>query len=127
MFSRKNTKTSYQLLLINNNPVQESSSEKHLGMILDGKLNFKKHVGTISTKVSNTLSLLIKLQKILLRQSLLIICKAFIRPHFHYGDVIIDQSYNASFHQKLESFQYSAALGKQEPFLVPPKKSFTMN
>ena len=34
IFSRKHTKTSHPVLLFNNYPVQESSSQKHLGMIL---------------------------------------------------------------------------------------------
>ena len=36
--------------------------------------------------------------------------KSFIRPHMDYGDIIYDQAYNASFHWKLESIQYNAAL-----------------
>ena len=44
------------------------------------------------------------------REALLTIYKSFIRPHFDYGDVIYDQSYNDSFHAKLESYQYKAAL-----------------
>ena len=36
--------------------------------------------------------------------------KSFIRPHFDYDDMICDQSYNNSFHAKLESYQYKAAL-----------------
>ena len=28
----------------------------------------------------------------------------------YYGDIIYDQAYNLSFHQKLESIQYNAAL-----------------
>ena len=34
----------------------------------------------------------------------------FIRSHLDYVDVIYDQLYNNSFHQKLESIQYNAAL-----------------
>ena len=34
--------------------------------------------------------------------------KAFIRPHLDYGDILYDQGYNMSFHQKLESIQYDA-------------------
>ena len=48
----------------------------------------------------------------LLRGPLLIIYKSFIRPHLDYGDVIYGQHYNNSFHQKLESVQYNAALAK---------------
>ena len=44
------------------------------------------------------------------RFSLLTIYKSFIRPHIDYGDVVFDQSYNVTFHKKLESLQYSAAL-----------------
>ena len=34
---------------------------------------------------------------------LLTIYKTFIRPQLDYGDVIYDQHYNTSFHQKPES------------------------
>ena len=33
-----------------------------------------------------------------------------MRSHLDYGDIIYDQTYNLSFHQKLESIQYNAAL-----------------
>ena len=36
--------------------------------------------------------------------------KAFIRLHLDYGDVVYNQLYNMSFHQKLESIQYDACL-----------------
>ena len=61
-------------------------------------------------KVNKTIGLLRKLQNILPREPLLTIYKSFVRPHLDYGDVIYDQYYNNSFHQKLESIQYNAAL-----------------
>ena len=54
----------------NNYPAPRRSSQKHLGMILDSKLNFEEHLRTISTKVNKNIGLLRKLQKTLLRQSL---------------------------------------------------------
>ena len=36
--------------------------------------------------------------------------KAFVRPHLDYGDLIYDEAYNETFHQKLESIQYNACL-----------------
>ena len=36
--------------------------------------------------------------------------KAFERPHLDYGNIICDEAYNKTFHQKLESFQYNACL-----------------
>ena len=49
-------------------------------------------------------------QPILPRSSLLTIYKTFIRSQLDYADVIHDQVYNSSFHEKLESFQYNACL-----------------
>ena len=79
-------------------------------MILDTKLNFQERIKTILAKVNKTVGLLRKLQNILPRESLLTIFKSFVRPHLDYGDVIYDQSYNNTFHQKMESIQYNAAL-----------------
>ena len=56
------------------------------------------------------MGLIRKFQPILPRFSLLTIYKTFVRPHLDYGDIIYDQTYNASFHRKLESIQYSACL-----------------
>ena len=61
-------------------------------------------------KTSKTIGLLRKLQNILPRPSLLTTYKCFIRQHLDYGDIIYDQAYNLSFHQKLESIQYNVAL-----------------
>ena len=51
-----------------------------------------------------------KLHNILQRPVLLKIYQCFKRPHLDYGDIIYDHAYNLSFHQKLESIQYNAAL-----------------
>ena len=41
---------------------------------------------------------------------LLTIYKSFIRNHLDHGDVMYGQHYNNTFHQKLESIQYNAAI-----------------
>ena len=33
-----------------------------------------------------------------------------MRPYLDYGDIIYDQVYNVSFHEKLESVQYNSVL-----------------
>ena len=74
------------------------------------RLTFVEHLTNMSNKISKTIGLLRKLRNILPRPALLTIYKCFIRPHLDYGDIIYDQAYNLSFHQKLESIQYNAAL-----------------
>ena len=60
--------------------------------------------------VNKTIGLLRKLHNILPRYALLTIYKSFAGPHLNYGDIIYDQAYTASFHQKLELLQYNACL-----------------
>ena len=61
-------------------------------------------------KINKTISLLRKLQNNLPRALLITIYKSFIRPHFDYGHILYDQPFNNSFHERLESIQYNAAL-----------------
>ena len=62
-------------------------------MTLDGKKIIEP-----CSQVNKTIGLLRKLQKSLPRQSFITTYKAFIRPVLDYGDVIFNQSYNATFH-----------------------------
>ena len=51
-----------------------------------------------------------KLGHTLPRKSLLTMCKAFLRPHIDYDDIIYDKPSNELFCEKLKSVQYKAAL-----------------
>ena len=88
----------------------QSTTQKHFGMLLDVKLDFQEHLKNIYSKVNKTIGLLCKLHNTLPRLPLLAIYKSFIRSHLDYGDIIYDQAYTASFHQKIESVQYNSAL-----------------
>ena len=110
IFSRKLNKPDHPSLNFNNTVVIQLTTHKHLGMILDTKLDFQEHVKDKLSKISKTIGLLRKLQKILTRPPLLTIYKSFIRPHLDYGDIIYDKAYNSSFHQNLEKIQYNSAL-----------------
>ena len=109
-FSRKAKKEYHPPLAFDNNNVLETNSQKHLGVVPDNRLSFEDHSKMILNKVNKTTALLRKLQNILPRSALLTTYKSFIRPPLDYGDMIYDQAYNASFHQKLELLQYNACL-----------------
>ena len=110
IFSRKFNKPDHPSLNFNNMVVIQSTTHKHLGMILDTKLDFQEHLKDKLSKISKTIGLLRKLQKILTRHPLITIYKLFIKPHLDYGDIIYDKAYNSSFHQNLEKIQYNSAL-----------------
>ena len=81
-----------------------------MGVYLDGKLDFREHLQNMFKKINKTISLLRKLQNNLPRAPLITIYKSFVRPHLDYGDILYDQTFNNSFHERLESIQYNAAL-----------------
>ena len=114
IFSRKLKKVCHPPLRFKigfNNNFSQASSQKHLGLTLDNRLTFYKHLTRVSNKIGKTIGLLRKLQNILPRPAILTIYKSFIRPHLDYSDIIFDQAYNLSFHQKWESIQYNALTG----------------
>ena len=86
------------------------NSQIQSGIMLDSNLSYEQHMKSILNKVNKTIGLLCKFQLILSRHSLITIYKTFIRPHLDYGDVIYDRAFNESFHQRLESIQYNAAI-----------------
>ena len=61
-------------------------------------------------KINKTISLLRKQQNNLPRAPLVTIYKLFVRMYLDYGDILNDQTFNNSFHERLESIQYNAAL-----------------
>ena len=127
IFSRRLQKSNHPSLTFNGTSVTQSEIQKHLGMFLDSKLDFKEHIQNVLSKVSKTIGLLRKLQKILPKPPLITIYKSFTRSHLDYGDIIYDQAYKVSFHQKIESIQYNAALaitGAKEEHL---ERSFIMS
>ena len=91
IFSRKILKNSHPLLRFNNSIVLQSPHQKHFGIFLDSQLTFEEDLKLITTMVNKIIGLLQKLQNIL--------------PRLEYAE-----AYNETFHQKLESIQYTACL-----------------
>ena len=88
--------------------VERASHQKHLGIYLDEKLNFKMHIDTVSCKVNKGISVIKRLRHTLPRKPpLLTIYKAFLRPH---GNIIYDQPSNEPFCEKLELVHSKATL-----------------
>lgn len=67
--------------------MNQSEIQKHIGMFLDVKLNYKEHIQNILNKVIKTIWLLRKLQKVLLVPLLITINKSHTWPRLDYGDI----------------------------------------
>ena len=110
VFSKKRSDIQLPTLRFNNNILTPTNSHKHLDMILDSKLNFKNHSSEKKSKANKEIGIIRRLDNFFPRASLVNIYRAFVRPHLGYGDIIYDNSSNATFSQMIESVQYNATL-----------------
>ena len=93
--------------------VVRKSEHKHLGMILDSKLDFQSHVKEAIQKARRGIGMIRYLSKYVSRDVLDQIYKLYVRPHLDYGDIIYhkyDPQMHLNFTQRLERTQYCAAL-----------------
>ena len=112
---------------LNNIPVERSSYQKHLGLILDEKLNFKQHIDNAISKINKGIAVIKKLRYSLPRKSLITIYKAFLRPLIDYVDIIYDQPQNESFCETPESVQCKVALPITAVIKGSSRKRFIKN
>ena len=110
LFSRKKKTQNHPNKRLNNIQVERVSHQKHLGIILNEKLNFKEHIHSTIFKVNGGIAVIKKLRCRLPQKSLITIYKVLLRPLLDYGDIIYDQPLNESVCEKLESVQYKVAL-----------------
>ena len=109
-FSQKRYKVVYPPLKFNNSDVQSANSQKHLGLVLDSKLDFIEHVNKKINKCNKSIGIMKKLSLTLSRNSLLTIYKTFGKPILDYADIIRHKPLTECFKEKLEVVQYNAAL-----------------
>ena len=109
-FSRKNNIEVRSTISLNNVQAQRVPYQKHLGILINKKLNFKQLIDSAILKVNKGISLIKKLTYNLPRKSLVTIYKAFLKPLIDYGDIIYDQPQNESFCEKIETVQCKAIL-----------------
>jgi hypothetical protein len=100
IFSKKRNPGTHPDLVFNSIPVKRENSTLHLGLILDGKLNFEEHLEAKFAKVNSGLGLMKYIKKWVDRRTLEQIYKLYTRPHLDYGDII----YNISELDKNEIF-----------------------
>ena len=111
VFSCKYDKTrgDHPPLFFNDIPVARKKSTKHLGIILDEKLNFREHILEAIEKAKKGLSLMKFLSSLVNRKTLVLTYTMHVRPHLEYGDIIFHDCAKYLM-DMLESIQYQAGL-----------------
>ena len=80
-FSKKSNDENSLPVTFNNRKVVTCSSQKHLVLLLEQRLNFSEHIQSIMNKCFKMVGVLKKLSVNLFRNVLLKIYKSLIRPH----------------------------------------------
>ena len=120
IYCRKSKVHSYPPLTFNNNDVKKCLHQKHLGIILDSKLDFNIHVDNKIKKCHKILGIIKTLSVGVPRKALLTIYKSFITPtsdiwHLDYGYILHDKSKNQNLQNKLEKVQYKTCIAITGP------------
>lgn len=104
-------KSEIQLSLVFNNiKVQLATSQKHLGSILDLKLDFNDYRDSKINKCNKVTGIMKRFSLTVSRRSLLTIYKYFFRPNTDQADINYDKPLNESFKRNIEVIQHKAAL-----------------
>ena len=121
IFTRSNVKRDLpDRLVFNGFDVIMEDETKHIGMILDEKLNFESHLSAKISKARQGLGLMKHLKKWVKYNTLETIYKMYIRPHLDYGDMVYDTgevvrdtifplNNSSILLKRVESIQYEAA------------------
>ena len=80
-------KSDQSSLFFNKNKVIQSTTQEHLEMFLNTKLDFQEHLKSMFSKINKSIVLLRQLHHILPGLPLLTISKSFIRSHLDYDDM----------------------------------------
>ena len=86
------------------------SSQKHLRLILDERLNFNEHLEYKIKKCYKIICFLKCISNKLPRYALLRIYKSFLRSHLDHDDIVFEKPNNESFTSRLERVEYKAWL-----------------
>ena len=109
-FSKKVERNNSLPLTFNKTEVRTCQSQKHLGLVLDERLNFTEHIDSKTSKCDKLIGIIKKLPISFLRNALLGIYKSFIRPHLENADIVYDKPNKGSFKNKIENVQYRSCI-----------------
>ena len=102
IFSNKNS-SSHETVSYAGVEVTRVDYHKHLGFILDGKMNYTKHTDNKIAKANQGIRVIQRLYNYLPRKALLQIYTSFLRPHLDYCDVIYHKPMYDDFYSKYYS------------------------
>ena len=107
IISNKHNLDDYSDLQLNNTPIQEVTSHKHLGIVIAKNLWWREYINEVYCKAMKRLDIIQAFKYKLDRQSLEKYYISFVRPLLEYADVVWSGAYDCDL-VKLEKVQVRA-------------------
>ena len=85
-------KSSQQEIILQNDAIYQKPSLKYLGVQIDEKFNFNRHILELCAKLSKFFGLFYKLRSILTTAQLLVTYKVYVQPILNYGVLVYGTS-----------------------------------
>ena len=83
-----NTLTASPVLSINGTPVNQVSTSKSLGVLIDAILTWGSHIEKLAKKIASGIAAIKRVRQFVLPATLHLIYEALIQPHFDYCNVV---------------------------------------
>ena len=90
-----------------NSSISANDQIKYLGITVDSRLNFEKHIGVVAKKISRSLGVMCKLKNVLPPKALLVLYYSMIHSHLLYGITIWEYTYE-KYLKRLKTLQNKA-------------------
>ena len=103
-----NTLTTFPVLNINVTPINQASTSKSLGVLIDENLTWGSHIERLAKKVASGIVAIKRVRQFVPPATLHLIYKALIQPHFDYCNVVWG-SCGLKLADKLQKLQNRAA------------------
>jgi hypothetical protein len=106
LISRKHNQTPLQLTM-DDQPIQNFTTHKHLGVIFNNRGTWSDHINTLLENANKKLAMLRGIKYLVNRKTLEIMYKSFVRPSLEYADIVWDNLYTYE-SNRLEIIQLQA-------------------
>ena len=93
VFGNKNASKPDLHISIDGHSIDETDHTKFLGVIIDSKLNWKKHISYITGKIARGIGVITKARKLLDKETLITLYYTFIYPYMCYCNHVWGNTY----------------------------------
>ena len=107
-WQKLNTLTASPVLSINGTPINQVSTSKSLGILIDANLTWGSNIEKLAKKIASGIAAIKRVRQFVPPATLHLIYKALIQPHFDYCNVVWG-SCGIKLADKLQKLQNRAA------------------